>query len=106
MLTPTIKSKQATPSSSASQNGRLFTDSDEIRLLKTYYKFTKSNPSSSSSSSSSSPITVDPQTYRTKRAVAKQNWWRFRQRVVVSSFAQSSSWKVKHIRPTCCSSSR
>ncbi|KAL5763923.1 hypothetical protein ACOSQ2_016517 [Xanthoceras sorbifolium] len=66
MSTPTTKSTLATPSSSTSQSGRLFTDTDEIRLLKTYYKITKSNPSSltSSSSSSSSPITVDPQTYQ------------------------------------------
>ncbi|TXG54336.1 hypothetical protein EZV62_019592 [Acer yangbiense] len=63
------KSKQATPSSSTSQNHRgLFTNSDEIHILKTYYKFTKSTTQSSttqsaSSSSSSSPITVDSQTF-------------------------------------------
>ncbi|KAK1587342.1 hypothetical protein Q3G72_011867 [Acer saccharum] len=78
MSTPTTttksKSKQSTPSSSTSQNrSRLFTDSDEIRILKTYYKFTKSTTQSSttpSASSSSSPITVDSQTFeRINKAV-------------------------------------
>ncbi|KAK3205882.1 hypothetical protein Dsin_019928 [Dipteronia sinensis] len=74
MSTPTTttttksKSKQTTPSFTTSQNHRrLFTDSDEIRILKIYYKFTKSTTQSSatpsSSSSSSSPITVDSQTF-------------------------------------------
>ncbi|KAK0605988.1 hypothetical protein LWI29_032873 [Acer saccharum] len=76
MSTPATKSKskQSTPSSSTSQNrSRLFTDSDEIRILKTYYKFTKSTTQSSttpSASSSSSPITVDSQTFeRINKAV-------------------------------------
>ncbi|KAI9196242.1 hypothetical protein LWI28_022198 [Acer negundo] len=73
MSTPTTttksKSKQSKPSSSTSQNHRrLFTDSDEIRILKTYYKFTKST--TPSASSSSSPVTVDSQTFeRINKAV-------------------------------------
>ncbi|XP_031272115.1 GLABROUS1 enhancer-binding protein-like [Pistacia vera] len=60
MSTPSkSKTRQATPSSSsANQNGggRLFTDSDEVRLLKTLEKLTKSTPPSPQ-------ITVDPETF-------------------------------------------
>ncbi|KAJ4725000.1 mediator-associated protein 1-like [Melia azedarach] len=51
MSTPTPrKRKQSTPyspPSTSSQNGRVFTDSDEIRLLKTFHKVNKATPSSS-----------------------------------------------------------
>ncbi|KAJ0084222.1 hypothetical protein Patl1_30555 [Pistacia atlantica] len=60
MSTPSkSKTRQATPSSSSAiQNGggRLFTDSDEVRLLKTLEKLTKSTPPSPQ-------ITVDPETF-------------------------------------------
>ncbi|TXG73761.1 hypothetical protein EZV62_002340 [Acer yangbiense] len=62
--------KQAT--SNFANHRRLFTDSDEIRILKTYYKFTKSTTQSSTTpfASSSSPITVDSQTFeRINKAV-------------------------------------
>ncbi|KAJ0021441.1 hypothetical protein Pint_32038 [Pistacia integerrima] len=67
MSTPSkSKTRQATPSSSAAnQNGggRLFTDSDEVRLLKTLEKLTKSTPPSPQITSQ---ITYKLRTLRTK----------------------------------------
>lgn len=63
--TPRKRKQVATSpvSSPTSQNGRVFTDSDEIRLLKTFKKLAEQNPSSSSSSTPNPTITVDSSSF-------------------------------------------
>lgn len=63
--TPRKRKQVATSpvSSPTSQNGRVFTDSDEIRLLKIFKKLAEQNPSSSSSSTPNSTITIDSSSF-------------------------------------------